>query len=170
MHRALAASLIAIALAPFALGAQDSTRAAASTLCTWDSCALRVEDGRILRGVQGIPVGRLGFLGATHLSPLVAPTDSARYYAGVFDRNYASGSRMSLLGQVGAGLCLLFVLDRSGRTDGNADQWRNEDWALLGGLVASMGVSQYGVTKIGRANRALSRAMWWSNRELARTR
>ena len=119
----------------------------------------------MLRGIHGERIGHLGFLSATRLTPMVGSSDSARFYAAQFDRDYGAGSRWSFLGGLGLGGVLVYLTHEHDRLDA---EWRSSDWWLVAGTVVSSGVSVYGTHRLDRARRALSRAIWWHNRDLAR--
>jgi hypothetical protein len=68
-----------------------------ATACTYDTCAIRVEGGRLLRGATSVEVGRLGLWSAPRMTDLLQGSDSARTYATRFDQNYNSGTRLSFL-------------------------------------------------------------------------
>ena len=165
MHRLLTMVVSSLTLTGTSLLAQDSAPASASpVVCSYDVCALRLEEGRILQGRQGAEVGRLRWLNATPLLPLVGPSDSARFYAAEFDRRYARGSRWAALGSVSSGVVVAYMIDSNYGTASNTS-WSRGDWALLGGLVLSIGAGTYGQHQLERARRGLARAIWWHNRE-----
>jgi hypothetical protein len=158
-----------VAITPSALSAQDAAPAIAAP-CSYDTCALRVEQGRILRGIASVRVGRLGAFSATRLSPLVIASDSAQRYAAAFDQHYGPGMRWAAVGGIGLGVVTVVVLDPSERQRHSDGQWRGRDWGLLAGLLVSIGASEYGRRRVERARRALSRSVWWHNRELGAAR
>jgi hypothetical protein len=165
MHRLLTIVVSSLALVGAPLLAQDAASASTSAaLCSYDVCALRVEEGRILQGRQGQEVGRLRWLNATPLLPLVGTSDSARFYATDFDRRYARGSRWAALGAVSGGVVVAYMMD-SNYGAGSDTRWSRGDWALLAGLVLSIGASAYGQHQLERARRGLARAIWWHNIE-----
>ena len=154
-----------VTLAGTSLLAQDAAPASpAAQVCSYDVCALRVEESRILQGRHGEEVGRLRWLNATPLLPLVGTSDSARFYATDFDHRYARGSRWAALGSVSSGVVVVYMID-SNYGAASHTRFSRGDWALLGGLVLSIGASAYGQHELARARRGLARAIWWHNRE-----
>ena len=115
------------------LGAQDVSPRAA---CSYDVCALRVEDDRILKGTEGTVVGRLGGWSATPLVPLVVQSDSAQFYARQFDHHYAPGTRWTAFSGLALGVAVVFLFDRDHHA---GEHWNGNDWAWVGGLAVSIG-------------------------------
>ena len=170
MHPLLTNVIIGLTLAGAPLLAQETaTVSTPSASCSYDVCSLRLEENRIVQGRYGEEVGRLQWLNATPLLPLVGSSDSARFYATDFDHGYAVGSRWAALGAVSSGVVLAYMVDANFSSSTNT-RWSQGDWALLGGLVLSVGASVYGQHQLERARRGLARAIWWHNRELAPTR
>ena len=165
MNRILTTVVSSFVFASTSVFAQDTAPASPSSpACSYDVCALRVEENRILQGRQGEEVGRMRWLNATSLLPLVGRSDSARFYAADFDRRYARGSRWAALGSVSSGVVVVYMIDSNFGTTPNT-RWSRGDWTLLGGLVVSLGASIYGQHELERARRGLARAIWWHNRE-----
>jgi len=100
-------------------------------------------------------------LGAPRLAPLVAGSDSALACAREFDRDYTTGARISTVAGAVGGVLIAFAFQ-------NRFQDRRPDWWLIGGSYAALGVGIYGGWRTSRALRALSRALWWYNRDLPR--
>jgi hypothetical protein len=157
-----AALLVAALIAPSGtLLAQVSPP---SPACAYDQCALRLERNRILRGVSGERAGKLGVFSATNLAALVSrvPSDSALAHARIFDANYGLGSRLLFVGGLTAGVAL------------GVEHARRQQ-KLLGGTSTMFAIAFSGVViefvgarKVVKARDALSRAIWWHNRELPR--
>jgi hypothetical protein len=156
--------VIAFALtlaAPLAAGAQSSV-ARAPVGCTYETCALRVEPrfwgpNRLLRGREGVEVGKLGGFGGG-VDTLLAGPDSAAAHA----RKYVTAARRSnTLGVLGAVayVALLF------HSDNFSDDLDNTDIAL--GITA-LGFSIAAIPFELHAKRSLSRAVWFYNAALAR--
>ena len=135
-----------------------------SPSCAYDQCALRLEGNRILRGASGEMVGKLGLFSATSLSGLVSriASDSALAHARIFDANYGRGSILFVAGALTGGVALGVAHARSEQrlTGGTSTVFA----IALSGLVVEL----VGARKLVKARNALSRAMWWHNRELAR--
>jgi hypothetical protein len=131
-----------------------------SAACTYDECALRLEGQRLLRGIQGVQVGRLTLWTGPRLSDLVSTSDSARVYARRFDANYSWGSRLAFLG----GLFLAAVaVDHLRGYQGTMRREHELGVGISGGALLLVGG-----LKLRRANEGLSRAMFWHNRNLPR--
>jgi hypothetical protein len=168
--RTAAAALVALAALspPSSSGAQPANAPAgvtAAPACTYDACALRLERTAILRGAGGAPVGRLGTFGAPALTPLVAGSDSAARHAAVFDREYGTGKKLLHGGAVVALVPLTILLHRTRDLDRDVTAG---DWALLAAAVPGLAVEIWGARKVERSLKALSRAVWWYNRDLPR--
>jgi hypothetical protein len=156
----VAALLFALLSAALPPTADSQALAPTAKVCTYDECALRLEGPRLLRGVQGVPVGRLTLWSGPRLTDLVSTNDSARMYAQRFDANYSRGSRLAFVG----GLFLAAVgVDH---VRGSQGTMRREHQLELG--VAGVALALVGGIKLSRANQALSRAMFWHNRDLPR--
>ena len=145
------------------LRAQDS--AAAEGSGCYDACALRVEGTRVLRGLSGQRVVALGMWKASPLAPYATISDSAAAYAGEFDRHYTPGTRWMTVGLVGSGIVGAIAGASGALTN---DLSGRETVAYLTGLGISFAMFTYGERRVGRALRALSRAVWWTNRDLPR--
>jgi hypothetical protein len=136
---------LAVAWLPTSLPAQQS--------CTYDQCALRLEQNRIVAGAEGRRIGSLGFLTSTDLTTTFAISDSAAFHYDVFRDNYVSGTVWSMLSGGALGVALLGGFDMS-----NTMQ--------LGLIATSIVAGAIGGHKTRRAQSGLSRAMWWHNRAL----
>lgn len=124
--------------------------------CTWDECALRISPGTfttppaLLRGRDDVRVIQLGLF-QDAVTPHFARSDSARAYALVYDRLFDTGGVLSGAGTVIAVLAPIVL-------DGTMRQ--------IAFTAVGIGLSVYGGVITGRANDALSTAVWWHNREL----
>lgn len=165
LARTLAAGAVvalgAVAARPAAATAQDATRTATTSdgqPCSYDSCVLRVEDGwfsrRLVRGPEGTVVARLGF-GGPSLASIVQRSDSAVVHARRYQSAQRTGDIVSLVGTVGS-IAALFALDDSGSRD-----------EAIAVNVASVVVFIVGQSFHFRAQRELSRSLWWYNREVS---
>lgn len=159
-RRCLTIVLVALACVPLALDAQSAARAPSA--CTYETCALRVEPRfwsppRLLRGRDGVEVGKLGAFGGG-VDTLLAGSDSAATYA----RRYVKAARTSnTLALVGAAayVALLF------HSDNLRNDLDNTDVALgVSGLAFGIAAIPFGL----RAQRSLSRSVWFYNAALAR--
>ena len=127
----------------------------------YDENALRVESRqgnlRIVRGVEGIVVARAGILHGPKVADLVIRSDSALAEAKVFERDYDPGQWV-----LGLGIATLGAAIGTSRI-------HDINPAIQGSLTAaSFILLAYGGSKLDSAYRALSRAIWWYNRDLTR--
>ena len=131
--------------------------------CTYATCALRVERGflseYLVRGAAGERVGgNLGGFGGG-MGPLLAGPDSAAKYA----RSYRSNKRTSAtLGLLGAAA---FVVAMA-RSDWFKED--DEDAVANAAAIASVGFAISTIPFTIRAQRDLSRGIWWYNAALRR--
>lgn len=142
-----------------AAGYANHLPAQGAPACTYDVCAFRLEGNSLLRGRQDEVVARLGFLSAPRLAPIFAPADTARAHAAVFDANYRSGRIYMIAGALLGGAAVVAAEQSRLRP-------RDRSTILLGVGGVGIIVSYVGLRKVGRANDALSRAIWWYNRSL----
>lgn len=130
------------------------------SLCTYDTCALRVESGffstQIVCGAEGTPVSRFGLFGSD-LSEVVGSSERALEYARIYDRTRTPAALTAL----GAGLLLGF---------GAAAAQDNQvsDGVGLGMTIGGLGLAVVSFQLGTRSQRAFSRALWWYNRDLPR--
>jgi len=127
----------------------------------YDENALRVESRqgnlRIVRGVEGIVVARAGILHGPKVANLVMRSDSALAEAKVFERDYDPGQWVLGLGIATLGAAI------------GASRIHDINPAIQGSLTAaSVILLAYGASKLDSAYRALSKAIWWYNRDLKR--
>ena len=123
-----------------------------------------MEGNRILRGATGERVGKLGIFSATSLSSLVSgvSSDSALAHARIFDANYGRGSTLAFVGGLTAGVALAVEhARREQRLTGGTS-------AVFAIALSGIIIGSVGARKVVKARDALSRAVWWHNRELAR--
>jgi hypothetical protein len=135
---------------PISLSAQERS---------YDRDALRLDsrfgDIRILRGVTGTVVGKIGVFRGADLSAVVRPSANAVAEAHTFQRNYRPGNLVLGLGLMTFGA----ALGVSRISDVNPG-------ISTGLFVASVGLISYGGLKLQSAYNALHRALWWYNRDL----
>lgn len=161
--RLVGAALAALAVTR-AAGAQAPVGPTAiPASCTYATCALRVENGflssGLVRGASGERVGgRLSAFGGG-IEPLLAGPDSAQTYARAYVRDTRRGATLGLLGSIAA--IALFVRTE-GRTSGDVD---DTSTALA---AASVGFAVAAIPFMIRAQRDLSRSVWWYNSALPR--
>lgn len=159
--RASIAALLALVAAPSVLRAQVSAERARAG-CTYETCALRVEPrfwgpSRLLRGREGVEVGKLGAFGGG-VDSLLAGPDSAAVHA----RRYVGAARTSnALGLLSAAAYVALLV----HTDNTTKDFDNTDIALG---VTGVGFGIASIPFALRAGRELSRAVWFYNAALAR--
>jgi hypothetical protein len=126
--------------------------------CTWDTCALRIQAPslttpmRLVRGSDNEEVVRLGLMQPA-VAPWVSLSDSAVAYARIYDVQFDRGSIISLTGTV---IAIAAPILMEGTMQKIAFTGVGIGFSVVGGMVTN------------RANEALSRSVWWYNRELAR--
>ncbi len=132
----------------------------ADSLCTYDTCALRVESAflgtRLVRGIEGVPVAGVGLFGS-NLSEVVGSSERALEHARIYDRTRTP----AVLTALGAGLLLGF-----GAATAQDDQV--SDGVSLGMTLGGLGLTVVSIRLGSQSQRAFSRALWWYNRDLPR--
>lgn len=128
---------------------------------SYDEDALRVEsrlgDLQIVRGTQSIVVASASLFHGPKVAHLVGQSEKALAEARVFEREYDPGQAILAVGIATLGAAVV--------TGSFSDV---ETAVPISLSVASFGLIAYGGTKLEKAYRALSRAIWWYNRELKR--
>jgi hypothetical protein len=147
---AMLAATTAITAVPTPARAQDA--------CTYETCGLRIRapsfsvPRALVRGSDGVEVARLGLMEPA-IAPLVQLSDSAVAHARVYDVLNDRGSIITIVGTVlSIGAPIVF----------------RETGQKIGFAIAGIGITVYGGMVSNQAQEALSRAIWWYNRELAR--
>ena len=143
-----------------ALAAPLGAQAATCPTAGYSACAVRAEASlfrgvHLVRGAEGAEVGRVRTFGNPSLASLLAGSDSAVVHA----RRYTGAARRSAgLGLVGGALFVAAaIVDLRDREVTDA------------GLVLVGTGSLFGLASAGqqlKAQRELSRATWWYNRDL----
>jgi hypothetical protein len=133
--------------------ATDSTRG-------YGEGALRFESSwgnvRIIRGVDGPVVGTSGWFRDFDLTQLLASSPSAVAEARVYQTDNFRGS---LVGGIGAATTLVGVLVAANSSNNAASP------ALV---IGGVSVMVWGAQHLSTSYSALSRALWWYNRDLTR--
>ena len=158
MHRIQLVALASLVVLPFAADAQASRIPSA---CTYETCALRVEPrfwspSRLLRGREGVEIGKLGAFGGG-VDTLLAGPDSAANYA----RSYVKAARTSnTLGLLSAAayVGLLLHSDSFGDFD-------NTDIALG---ISCLGLAIAATPFAFRLHCSLPVSVWFFNGQFAR--
>jgi hypothetical protein len=133
--------------------AQDSTP-------SYDTRALRFESSwgnvRLIRGADGSVIGTGGWFRDFELEKLLASSPSAVAQARVYQTNNFRGS---LVGGIGAATTVVGIL-----VTANSSNNASSPVLIIGGLGAMV----WGAQHLSRSYSALSRALWWYNRDLTR--
>ena len=147
------------------LGAQTPATGPARVpaACTYSTCALRVESrlfgSSLVRGAAGESVGpRLSVFGGG-ADLLLAGPDSSAAHARAYVRDSRRAATLGLLGTVAA---VVLIVRHEGRTTDDIDA------TSTGLAIASVGLSLAAIPFMVRAQRDLSRAVWWYNAALPR--
>lgn len=137
-------------------GAQgkDSTRG-------YDGLALRFESnwgsGRIIQGADGPVAGTVGWFRSFDVEKLVAASPSARAEARVYKTNNFRGSVVASIGAAAAAVGVVVAANSS----------NNASSPIL--IIGGLGAMAWGAQHVHIAYSALSRSLWWYNRDLARS-
>jgi hypothetical protein len=125
---------------------------------TFDTQALRIDAGpgtlRVVRGVGDSVVLKLGDFKPVDLTGLVSSSPNAVAQARLFEANYHRGAWIT-----GLGIALMGVSIGVSRMD--VDQLIPSTMT-----ITSVGLIAYGASRLERAYRGLSKAIWWYNRDL----
>lgn len=123
----------------------------------YDARALRLWDGDLLEGQKGESVARFGFFRPPAARKLFESSDSATRYLDVVEDTYTSGRVLWFAGQIAsaAGLVMSFSSDPGVQRGG------------FGAQAAGFVVVWLGQRRVTRAREAMSRAVWWYNRDVA---
>ncbi len=125
---------------------------------SYDALALRVDAGpgslRVVRGVDDSVVLKIGEFKSVDLVGLVSSSPNAAAQARLFESNYHPGLSITALG-----IALMGVGIGVSRMD--------VDQLIPSALtITSVGLIVYGASRLERAYRGLSKAIWWYNRDL----
>ena len=127
---------------------------------TYDEDALRIDNGlsglKIVRGAADSVVLRVGIVRSVDVSRLVATSPNAVAQAKVFEANYRQGIWTAVLGL--AIWPAVFAINHIGTNQP----------VPLGITITTVALVTYGAVRIDTARRALSKAIWWYNRDLKR--
>lgn len=126
---------------------------------SYEQNALRVEsrlgDLQIVRGAQSTVVARAGVFHGPKIANLVGQSEKALAEARAFERDYEPAQSLIAVGIAVLGGAI------------GASRMHDIDNAIPTGLtIASVVLIGYGGSKLERAYSALSRAIWWYNRDL----
>ena len=136
----------------------SATGTSGDTVGFYDANALRVESRgqglRIFRGLNGPMIAQTGAFQSFDLAAIVAPSEKAMVEAREFNRHYGPGMFATVAGGVILGTAVLFDL--------NSDP----NWAITTAEVGGAAVALYGGRRLNLSYSALSKSIWWYNREL----
>lgn len=126
---------------------------------SYDENALRVDQHRgtisIVRGVSETVVVRIGAFRPVDVTRIVSPSANAVAEAKIFERDYRPGTWIASLGFATLGAAI------------GSSRIANVNQAITNGLtIGGMGLITYGGWRLSNAYRALSKSIWWYNRDL----
>jgi len=140
--------------------AQEHERAITDSAHSYDAHALRFESSwgtvRIIRGADGQLVGTGGWFRDIQLEKLVAGSPSALSQARLYEKNNFRGSLVGTVGAVTSAVGLVLTTNSSNSAASPA--------LIIGGVGAMV----WGFQHVNMSYSALSRALWWYNRDLPR--
>lgn len=127
---------------------------------SYDARALRFESSwgniRIIRGADGQLVGSGGWFRDIELEKLVASSPNAVSQARLYEKNSFRGSLVGAVGAVTSVVGLVLTT--------NSSNSASSPVLIIGGVGAMV----WGVQHVNMSYSALSRALWWYNRDLPR--
>jgi hypothetical protein len=145
--------------APNVPNAAEHVAAATDSTRSYDARALRFESSwgnvRIIRGADGELVGTSGWFRNIELEKLVATSQTAVSQARLYEKNNFRGSLVGTVGAVTSVVGLMLT---------NSSNSAASPALIIGGVGAVV----WGVQHINMSYSALSRALWWYNRDLPR--
>ena len=143
------------------LNASTSGAQSTDSIRGYDGQALRFEsswgNARIIRGADGPVVGTAGWFRSFDVEKLVATSPSAQAEARVYKTNNLRGAVVTSVGAATTAVGL-FAATRS--SSGAASP-------IL--IIGGVGAMAWGAQHMRVAVAALSRSLWWYNRDLARS-
>lgn len=133
--------------------------------CTYDSCGLRLEPGffgaKIVRGIQGETAAKVGLFNSK-IERIVQGSDSATRFVRSFRAQHTTAAT---LGIIAGAVALVSVFQWEPWDDGTGN---GDNDLATAGVIASSALGLVGAAVEVSAQRALSRAIWWYNRDLPR--
>jgi hypothetical protein len=147
---AICAGICLLSMSPVLMTAQEGT---------YDENALRVDQHRgiirIVRGVSETVVLTVGAIRAVDLAGVVSPSPNAVAQAKIFEHDYRPGSWIASFGIATLGLAI------------GTYRIADLNQAIPTGLtIAGVSLITYGGWRLENAYRALSKSVWWYNRDL----
>ena len=149
MLLAIFAGICLLTMRPALMTAQDGS---------YDENALRLEDHfgvQIVRGASDVVVGKIGMFRGIDVSAVVKSSPNAVAEAKIFQHDYTPGMLMASLGIVTLGAAI------------GASRIAGINQIIPTGItIVSVGLLSYGGSKLQNAYKALSKSIWWYNRDL----
>ena len=146
---AIFAGICLLTMRPALMTAQDGS---------YDENALRLEDHfgvQIVRGASDVVVGKIGMFRGIDVSAVVKSSPNAVAEAKIFQHDYTPGMLMASLGIVTLGAAI------------GASRIAGINQMIPTGItIVSVGLLSYGGSKLQNAYKALSKSIWWYNRDL----
>ncbi len=147
---ALRAGICLLIMGPAMMTAQEST---------YDENALRIDQNRgtisIVRGVSETELLKIGAFRAVDVAGVVSQSPNAVTQAKIFENDYRPGTWIMSLGIATLGAAI------------GSYRIAGLNQAIPTGLtIAGVSLITYGGWRLGNAYRALSRSVWWYNRDL----
>lgn len=126
---------------------------------SYEENALRIDESRgtirIVRGVSETVVAKIGVFRAVDVAGIMNPSPKAVEEALVFQHNYRPGTWLAAVGIATLGAAI------------GASRINGLNQAIPTGLtIVSVSLITVGGFKLQTAGRALSKAVWWYNRDL----
>lgn len=126
---------------------------------SYEENALRIDESRgtitIVRGVSETVVAKIGVFRAVDIAGIMNPSPKAVEEALVFQHNYRPGTWLAAVGIATLGAAI------------GASRINGLNQAIPTGLtIVSVSLITVGGFKLETAGRALSKAVWWYNRDL----
>lgn len=142
--------------------------------CSYDQCSMRVEEGGVLQGIAGRPVGKLSIFSGVGSVPWL--NDSARVFAKSAQSSHVGATLVKALGYASYFGGVAFAVkaskdavDRTNAGTGADTSIKKQDLYIILGLeIGGSVLGIIGQTIDSHARKMLSRAVWWHNRDLAR--
>jgi hypothetical protein len=140
-------------ITPARAQSNDSTRG-------YDGQALRFESswgsGKVIRGADGPVIANIGWFRSFDVEKLVAASPPARAEASIYKTNNFRGSVVATVGAAAAAIGVMVATNSS----------NNASSPML--IIGGVGAMAWGAQHFNAAYSALSRSLWWYNRDLAR--
>ncbi len=149
---------LAIACVAAGLALVAATLEAAAQERTYEEHALRIDEGpgtlRIVRGIGDSVVLRIGSVRSVDVARVMGPSPNAVVQAKLFEANYRPGVWIASLGIAVMGGAI------------GASRMHAGQFTTAGLTITSFALIAYGASRLETAYRALSKAIWWYNRDL----